>query len=279
VTEQLARDPHRQIVEATIGVAGGLRDARLVSASDLAQYQRWIRDMYGRRARELGLNARRGEPEESKLLRSSLFKVLGDAGDDPEVVSLARNMTRSWLADHASIDVTLADAALLVAAQHGDRALFDAMHAAARRERDRRARELLLDAMGSFRDPVVARDAMRIALTDEFPAREAIVLVYAATHSEATQGPAYDFVREHFGELVGKLPAREGAGLVSAGAALCDESKRAEVEAFFQRRIAELPGGPRRYAQAVEQLRTCAAVRTAQAPAVARFFATAHAAR
>jgi alanyl aminopeptidase len=120
---------------------------------------------------------------------------------------------------------------------------------------------------------------MRLALTGEFPAREAIVLVYAATHAEPTRGPAYDFVREHFGELVGKLPAREGAGLVAAGSALCDESRRAEVEAFFQRRIAELPGGPRRYAQAVEQLRTCAAVRATQAPAVARFFATAHAAR
>ena len=176
-------------------------------------------------------------------------------------------------------DPALADAGLLVAAQHGDRALFDAMHAAARKERDRHAREMLLDAMGSFRDPAIAGDALRIALSDEFAAREAIVVVYAATHSELTRGPAYDFVREHFGELVGKLPAREGAALIAAGAALCDDSKRAEVEAFFQRRMAELPGGPRRYAQAVEQLRTCAAVRAAQAPAVSRFFAAAHASR
>jgi len=51
------------------------------------------------------------------------------------------------------------------------------------------------------------------------------------------------------------------------------------VEAFFRERMAALPGGPRRYAQAVEQLRTCAAFRVAQAPAVSRFFSAARASR
>ena len=69
------------------------------------------------------------------------------------------------------------------------------------------------------------------------------------------------------------------SGLVAAGSALCDDSKRAEVESFFRERMAGLPGGPRRYAQAVEQLRNCAAFRAAQAPAVVRFFSAARASR
>jgi alanyl aminopeptidase len=133
--------------------------------------------------------------------------------------------------------------------------------------------------MGRFRDPAIARDAMRIAVSEEFPVREAITLVYGGTHSVETRGAAYDFVRENFGALAGKLPAREAAGLVTAGSALCDESKRAGMEAFFRERMAALPGGPRRYAQAVERLRTCAAFRAAQAQAVAGFFSTTHASR
>jgi len=86
-------------------------------------------------------------------------------------------------------------------------------------------------------------------------------------------------VREHFDELIAKLPAREAPSLVAAGSALCDETRRVEVQAFFERRISQLPGGRRRYAQAMEQLRTCVAVRAAQAPAVARFFTAAHASR
>ncbi len=279
VVAPLARDPDRHVVEATIAVASGLRDEDLLREAELPQYRRWIRDLYAQRARLLGWTPRRGEADELKLLRASLLEVLGHAADDPEVVSEARARAQAWLTDRRAVDPTVVPVALTIAAEHGDRAFFDELHAAARKEGDRHHRLLLLEAMGRFRDPAIARDAMRVALSSEFPAREAITLVYGATQSVEARGAAYDFVRENFGELAGRLPAREAAGLVAAGSALCDEGKRAEVEAFFRERMAGLPGGPRRYAQAVEKLRTCAAFRAAQAPAVSRFFSTAHASR
>ena len=279
VLAPLARDPDRHVVEATIAVASRVRDDDLLREADLPQYRRWIHGLYAARARQLGWTPRRGESDEVKLLRASLLEVLGHAADDPEVVSQARSRTQAWLADRRAVDATVAPVALAVAAQHGDRALFDALHDAARKERDRHYRLLLLEAMGSFREPAIARDAMRLALSDEFPVREAIALVYGATRSLEARGAAYDFVRENFDNLAARLPFREATGLVAAGSVLCDESKRAGMEAFFRERMAALPGGPRRYAQAVEKLRTCAAFRAAQAPAVARFFSAAHASR
>ena len=279
VVPPLARDPARRVVEATIEVATAVRDERLLADADLPQYRRWIRDLYGPRARHLGWTPRRGEDDELKLLRASLLEVLGHEGDDPEVVSAARARAQAWLADHRSVDPTLVPVALTIAAEHGDRQFLDALRSAALRERDRHDRRLLLQALGSFRDPAIARDAMRLALSDELPARESIAVVYGATHMVETRGAAYDFVRENFDTLSGRLPAREAAGLVAAGTALCDESKRAGMEAFFGEKMARLPGGPRRHAQAVEKLRTCAAFRAAQAPAASRFFAAAQASR
>jgi cytosol alanyl aminopeptidase len=275
----LARDPDRRVVEATIAVASAVRDEQLLGEPELPQYRRWIRDLYGPRARQLGWAPRRGEGDEVKLLRASLLKALGHAADDPEVVSAARARAQAWLADHRAVDPTLVQVALTVAAEHGDRALFDALRAAALKERDRHHRLLLLEAMGSFSDPAIARDAMRLTLSDELPARETITLVYGATRTVETRGAAYDFVRENFDALSGRLPVREAASLVTAGAALCDESKREGMEGFFGERMTRFQGGPRRYAQAVEQLRTCAAFRAAQAPAAARFFTAAHASR
>jgi aminopeptidase N len=279
VLRPLARDEDRHVVEATIAVASALRDENVLPEAALSPYRRWIRDLYAGRAQKLGWTPRRGESDEAKLLRASLLEALGHAGDDPEIVSEALARTRAWLGDRRAVDPTVVAVALTVAAEHGDRALFDALHDAARKERDRHHRLLLLEAMGSFRDPAIARDAMRVALTGEFPAREAITLVYGATRSVEARGAAYDFVRENFGELAGRLPVREAAGLVAAGSALCDESKRAEVEAFFRERMAALPGGPRRHAQAIEKLRTCAAFRAAQGPSVSRFFSTPRASR
>ncbi|HYV66929.1 MAG TPA: ERAP1-like C-terminal domain-containing protein, partial [Myxococcales bacterium] len=181
--------------------------------------------------------------------------------------------------DHRAVDPTLVQVALTVAAEHGDRAFFDTLRAAAVKERDRHHRLLLLEAMGGFRDPAIARDAMGLTLSDELPARETITVVYGASRSVETRGAAYDFVRENFDALSGRLPVREAANLVAVGAALCDESKRSGMEDFFGERMTRFQGGPRRYAQAVEQLRTCAAFRAAQAPAVARFFTAAHASR
>jgi cytosol alanyl aminopeptidase len=279
VLPALATDPDRHVVEATMTVATAVRDDRLLQESDLPRYRAWIREMYAARAQKLGWIPKRGEDDEVKLLRASLLKVLGHAADDAEIVSQARARAQAWLADRRAVDPTLVPVALTVAAEHGDRALFDAFLSAARKEPDRHYRLLLLEALGSFRDPAIARDAMRVALSNEFPTREAITVVYGATHSVESRGAAYDFVRENFGELAGKLPSREAPGLVAVGAALCDESKRAEVETFFRERMAGLPGGPRRYAQAVELLRTCAAFRAAQSPAVARFFSAARASR
>ena len=279
VVASLADDPARQVAEATMAVASAVRDDRLLQESDLPRYRAWVRELYAPRARKLGWTPRRGEDDEVKLLRASLLKVLGHAADDPAVVAEARARTQAWIADRRAVDPALVSAALTIAAEHGDRALFDAFLSAARRETDRHYRLLLLEALGSFRDPAIARDAMRVALSNEFPTREAITVVYGATHSVESRGAAYEFVRENFGELAGKLPTREAAGLVAVGSALCDESKRAEVEAFFRERMAGLPGGPRRYAQAMELLRICAAFRAAQAPAVSRFFSAARASR
>ncbi len=180
VVPRLARDPDRRVVEATISVASGVRDDQLLGEAELPQYHRWIRDLYAARARELGWTPRRGDGDEVKLLRASLLEVLGHAADDPEVVSAARARAQAWLSDRRSVDPTLVPVALIVAAEHGDREFFDALHAAARKESDRHHRLLLLEAMGSFRDPAIARDAMRLALSDEFPARVSIALVYAA---------------------------------------------------------------------------------------------------
>jgi hypothetical protein len=243
------------------------------------RYAQWIREVYGTRARALGFNARKGESDEAKLLRAALLKVLGDAGEDPAVQAQARRLSDAWLVDHRAVDPELAPAALDVAAQKGDRAFFDRLHAAAGAEKDRRDRQIILGALGSFRDPALAGEAMRIALSDEFPARESGMLVFGPSRSAATRSLAWLFVRDNFDQLAGRMPRREAAGLVSVGSALCDEEKRPEVEAFFRDRLASLPGGPRKYTQAMESLRICAAFRARQAPAVARFFSEAHAAR
>jgi alanyl aminopeptidase len=269
---RFAKDPDRGVTKSLIDLVGSLREAGLVSEGDRAAYARYIRDLFGKRAHALGWEPKQDESEETKLLRPELLEVVGDAGDDPHILSAARAHAEAWLRDRRGVDPELAGAALHLAATRGDQALFDALHAAARAEKDRRARQQLLAALGSFRDPALVKQAFAIALGDEFPIRETLPLVMGATKSPVTRTLAYDFVRSNFDALASRLPRREGgASLVGAASVLCDDSKREEIETFFKDRLQKSLGGPRRYAQAMETLRTCSAFRNAQTLGVVAF--------
>jgi hypothetical protein len=61
--------------------------------------------------------------------------------------------------------------------------------------------------------------------------------------------------------------------LVGAASVLCDDTRREEIEAFFKDRLQRSLGGPRKYAQAMEILRTCSVFRKVQARSVVAFLA------
>jgi alanyl aminopeptidase len=271
---RFAQDPDRGVTKSLIDLVGSLREAGLVGDGESAAYARYIRDLFGKRAHALGWEPKKDESEETKLLRPELLEVVGDAGDDPQILSAARARAETWLRERRGVDPEVAGAALHLAATRGDQALFDALHSAARAEKDRRARQQLLAAMGSFRDPALLKQAFAIALGDEFPIRETIPLVMGATKSPITRTLAYDFVRSNFDALAARLPRREaGASLVGAASVLCDNTKREEIDAFFKDRLQKSLGGPRKYAQAMETLRTCSVFRTVQARSVVAFLA------
>ena len=261
------------MTKAVIDLVGSLRDAGLVSEDQRPAYARYVREMFGKRASAIGWKGKTvEESDETKALRPELLTVVGDAGEDPQILSMARSQAESWLRDRRSIDPDVAQAALHLAAIRGDQAFFDALHAAARAGKDRRTRQQILAAMASFRDPAIVKQAFAIALGDEFPIRETIPLVMGATKSTVTRDLAYDFVRSNFDALAARPPRREGgSGLIGAASVLCDDRKRDEIESFFKERLQKSLGGPRRYAQAMETLRSCSAFRNAQAPSVAAF--------
>jgi alanyl aminopeptidase len=260
------------VTKAVIDLVGSLRDAGLVSEEQRPAYARWVRDMFGKRATAIGWKGEVLENDEAKALRPELLAVVGDAGEDPQILSKARSQVESWLRDRRSIDSDVAPAALHLAAIRGDQAFFDTLHAAARAEKDRRTRQLILTAMASFRDPAIVKQAFAIALGDEFPIRESIPLVMGATKSPVTRDLAYEFARSSFDALAARLPRREGgSSLIGAASVLCDDTKRNEIESFFKDRLQKTLGGPRKYAQAMETLRSCSAFRSAQAQNVAAF--------
>jgi alanyl aminopeptidase len=269
LVETLAKEKSRHIVDASIGVVAGIDE--MVPDALRPNYERLITKLYRARARELGWQSKKGEDDNTKQLRPNLLSLVAGVGRDPELIKQATALAWKWLDDHKAVDPELVGLVLETAARYGDQKLFDRMHADAKKTTDRVERGRLLGGMGSFIDPKIVEQAMAIILTDEFELREASGLLQGGFAERRTRLAAFNFVKQHFDEISNKLPEPYRPYMAFTFVALCDDTKKAEIEAFFKPKIEKLDGGPRVMAQALEQLSLCAAARKAQTPGVVAF--------
>jgi alanyl aminopeptidase len=269
---QLARDPSRHIVARAARIVGAIQDD-LVTEAERPSYARFVRGLFAERARSLGLTARTGEDEDTKFLREDLVPLVADAGEDAQLRAEARKLAGSWLEDRKAIDTDMVSPVLRLAALDGDRALFDRFLAEAGKNADRRDRRRILGAVGSFRDPALAKAALELTLGDEFDIRESSRILATVLDDPATRELGWDFVKKHFDALAGRMPSETRARLFASGSKFCDDAHRDDAEKFFRERTGQFPGAPRTLDQALETVTLCAAQRSLQGPDVGRFLA------
>jgi alanyl aminopeptidase len=157
------------------------------------------------------------------------------------------------------------------AARHGDQALFQRLRSQVKKETNEFLRYHLFTAMGSFRDPAIAKGAFAIILTDEFDSRESIGILFAASSTPQTRDVAYAFVKQNWDSLVEKLPTDTGAFLPYVARHYCDTQHVADVEAFFKDRSTKYAGGPRNLSQVLEAIGICAANKETNQSSVTAF--------
>jgi alanyl aminopeptidase len=265
-----AHDPSPYVVEATAGTVEGLYD-HLVPPEMRPNLARFIQATYGEGARTLGFTPRPGEADAQRELRRTLLAVVGGPGADKALRTEARRRVLAWLDDRKAIDSDVLTVTLVLAAEDGDRTLFDRLRAEIKRSQDRRERGRLFDALGAFRSPEIVPVALALVLSDEFEPIESVRILRESLGDPATREAAYAFLKEHFDAIVARLPRESRVGLAAVGGAFCDAQHRSDLEAFLRARIEGVPGGPRILAQALERMDLCIAFKRAQEPSVVEF--------
>ncbi|HEV2175654.1 MAG TPA: M1 family metallopeptidase [Terriglobia bacterium] len=267
---EFLQDPAPQVTAKTLEIASGL-EFNIVPDSLLPKYRKFLENMYGGRAHELGWKSKPGEDAATERLRPTLLDVTADEAEDPELIAQAKTLANEWLSNHNAVAPDMVGVVLRTAAEHGDRAFFRRLRSEAKKEKDQNTRGQLLNAMGSFRDPEIVKAAMPILLTSEFDPRESLGILFGATQWPANRDLVYDFVKQNIGALEAKLPQDVLPFMPYAAASYCDEQHRADVEAFFKDRSAKYPGGPRTLDQVLEGISLCAANKSAQQASVVAF--------
>ena len=272
---EFAADPNWQVVEASADIAALLKGDD-VPDELRSKAARFIIQVYGQRADALGWTEKPGEREEARLLRPKIVPFVANLGEQQELIDQAGKLARKWLKDRTGLSTEMVRPVLEVAAEYGNRDLFDLLRSAAIEERDHRVRDSLLSALGSFRDPTLARASVELLLSPDFDPREAFYpLLFGPLSYAATRDIPFAFVRANLDKLLARLPREVGgdyaASLPSVGSAFCDASHRAEVESFFRPRVDQYTGGPRNLENVLEEIDLCTAERKTLAPELSSF--------
>ena len=240
------------------------------------------RALYAAPYRALGWAPARGAAEapDRALLQSRVLGFLAGVARDPAVRREAAARGRAYLGlgrdgvvHPDAVAPDLAGVALVVAAQEGGDALFDALLARLPREGTDAGRARILYALGSVTAPAAAARARELALDPRLHADEVMIALRAQLAQPETRDAAWAWLAAHLDPILARLPAASRSSLVWLGAVHCDRAHARELAGLFGPRVASIDGGPRDLAGAVEQIEICAARRAAQEPGARAFFA------
>ena len=138
-------DPNAPVVGSALGGVGAIYQRVAATEKEKAAIANWLKENFSPEYAKLGAPEVSDSPDK-KELRAELFGVLGYYAKDPTVLDDAHELAEKYLNDPASVDPTLGQTALAIAARNGDAALFDKLAA---RLRD-------VDQSGAFRNGAAA---------------------------------------------------------------------------------------------------------------------------
>jgi alanyl aminopeptidase len=277
---EFSKDPDWHVVQTAAGIAALLK-GESVPANLREKGARFIQREFGEKALALGWIAKPGDTDDTRLLRQKLVPFVAGTGEEKELIEQAEMLARQWLETRprtspGRIAPEMLEPVLRIAAEFGNRDLFDALRTAAIRERDHHVREVLLEALGSFRSPQLARASLDLLLSKDFDPRESFYpLLFGPLSYADTRDVPFEFVKRHLDALLKRLPREVGedyaAMLPSVGGGFCDAKRRDELDSFFADRVKDYNGGPRTLAQTLEGIDLCIAARKSLTPELTAF--------
>lgn len=257
--QTMPRPADRTLVE---GIAGNLEgyDRSLVNNNNRTQWQRAVRILL-RGYAPASWETSASETDEQRASRAAILEDLGTLGADLEVIAGARQMTDRFLTDPASVDRTLANRALDIAAYFGDAALFDRLMSLYEKTDNPSLKTTYLFAMTQFRNPQLISRALDYAFSGKVRTQDQPGFLARLIFNPVARPQAWAAVKNHWADLTRDVPTAVGAFTGSVGS-FCDADAKKDIETFFATHPAGM--GTRALRRSLEAIDRCIAFRAAQ---------------
>ena len=192
----------------------------------------WVVSTYAARLESLGEPKSSDTPEQQEL-RADLFGLVGGIGQDPKVIAEGKQIAEAYVADSSKVNATLGEAAVGVAATHGDTAFFDMLQKTAETSKNPDIASNALYELARFKDPELTQRALEYATSGKVRNQDSIVLFAIALQSPNTQDTAWNYIAQNWPKVRAQFTMFTGGELVGSTGGFCTTEKRDQVKGFF----------------------------------------------
>ena len=264
----LAASDLPQVAFALSGDLVWIRE-HLATAQTRPAIDAFVARLYGPRLASLGYRHRTGEPDAMSRLRQRLVSVLAFDARDPTVRKELDRQGRAALGldGGGTVDLTRADPdlrgfALKIAVQDSGTPAFNAVLGELKRTHATQQRYELVSALGSTRAPVLAEQARNLGLTDAIAVGEMSRLYFAQVAEEENRDAFWDWYQAHFDAMRARFPDAYQRNLpLMPATERCDNAWSEQFRQWLAPRLPRIIGGKRAFAQSIESIGQCAALR------------------
>jgi len=269
---KFADDSNPEVILAVMDDVAKVR--QVFVTRDLAgAYAAYVRKTLGPAMGRFGLSRREGERESVSLVRPALIRFLADDGQDSRALAYADSLAKQHLASPGSVDASLIGAALEMSAMKGDEALFQEYKKRFEEAEIPAERASYLGALGFFRDPKIADEAIRYTLTGPLRPQEIFTIPSSQAQSFEYEDVPYKWMSENFGTIASKIPPMFMV-FMPVTASGCSMERLGKAKVFFADPQHQVPGTDKELAKVEDQVTDCANLRQREGALVAAYLTT-----
>lgn len=198
-------DPSAEVQQNTAGNLSGFSGGMI--PPDLKEaYGTFLLTVLKPMLEKIGTEKTEGEAALVEKLRPALINALGWHGRDPEILELATLKAKAYMADPYSIDPSLAQPFLRLAALAGDETLFNTFTEKYETVTEPTQKANYLKALSGFRNEKLMNRALDYVLSDAVPPHLFGSIPYSQTDTDANRQLVFDWLRENYPAIQEKIP-------------------------------------------------------------------------
>ena len=231
------------------------------TSEERGQLSGWVRSHFSAEYKRLGSPQASDTPSRREL-RAELLALVAGLGKDQDAIDDAKAIYARSVADPGSVESTLANEALVIAARNGDEALFNQLQKESTDAPNPQLRSDGLHALVLFRDPVLAKRALDYAVSGQVRNQDAAGFIASELRNRDTRDLAWQYIQDNWDKVAAQLTEFGGAYIVGSTGAFCSTDRIAQVNDFFAAH--KVAASARALARAKDQINDCIDLRAEQ---------------